>query len=109
MPIGVQWQALKVKKFSMGIGASIQSTYLLRDDTYVLSTDYKNYTKGSNFSRQWNINTAVDVSFNYTNKNITWYAAPQYRYQNLNTYEDIYPIKEHRWDLGLKVGMIKSF
>ena len=109
IPIGIQWDAIKKKKFSLGIGASIQPTYLLKDDTYVVSTDYKYFSKGSNFSKTWNINSAVDLSFNYSNKDFIWYFAPQFRYQLGTTYQDIYSIKEHRWDLGLKIGVVKTF
>ncbi len=109
IPIGIQWDAIKKKKFSLGIGASIQPTYLLQDDTYVVSTDYKYFSKGSNFSKTWNINSAVDLSFNYSNKDFIWYFAPQFRYQLGTTYQDIYSIKEHRWDLGLKIGVVKTF
>ena len=109
MPLGIEWYGFKKNKFSMGIGASIQPTYLLQDNTYVLSTDYQYYSKGDKFSRKWNVNSALDVSFNYSGKNYSWYFAPQYRYQLLNTYNDLYSIKERRWDLGLKIGIIKTF
>jgi Outer membrane protein beta-barrel domain len=109
IPIGIQWDAIKKKKFSLGIGASIQPTYLIQDDTYVVSTDYKYFSKGSKFSKTWNLNSAVDLSFNYSNKDFIWYFAPQFRYQLGTTYQDIYSIKEHRWDLGLKIGVVKTF
>ena len=109
VPIGVQWDCIKKNKFSVGIGASLQPTYLLQDNSYILSTDYTYFSKGSKFTRQWNLNSAVDVSLNYTNKQCTFYIAPQFRYQLLTTYQDLYSIKEHRWDLGLKVGVLKTF
>jgi len=109
LPVGVQWDCIQKKKFSLGIGASLQPTYLLQDNSYILSTDYQYFSKGTKFSRQWNLNSAVDVSLNYTNKQCTFYIAPQFRYQLLTTYQDVYSIKEHRWDLGLKVGVLKTF
>ena len=109
MPLGIEWYGFKKNKFSVGVGASVQPTYLLQDNTYVLSTDYQYYSKGDNFSRKWNVNSAIDVSFNYSGKKYSWYFAPQYRYQLLNTYNDLYSIKERRWDLGLKIGIIKTF
>ncbi len=109
LPVGIQWDCIQHNKFSIGIGATLQPTYVMEDNTYVLSTDYKYYSKGSQFTRNWNLNSAVEVSFNYTNKQITWFAAPQFRYQWLTTYQDIYSIKEHRWDIGLKVGIVKTF
>ena len=109
LPVGVEWDCIKKNNFSVGIGASLQPTYLLEDNSYILSTDYQYFSKGAKFSRQWNLNSAVDVSFNFTNKQFTWYMAPQFRYQLLTTYKDLYSIKEHRWDLGLKVGVLKTF
>jgi len=109
LPIGIQWDCIKKNNFSIGIATSLQPSYLLQDNSYVLSTDYQYFSKGNKFSRQWNLNSSVDVSFNFTNKAFTWYMAPQFRYQLLTTYQDIYSIKEHRWDLGLKVGVFKTF
>ena len=109
IPLGIQWDVIQNKKFSLGLGASLQPTFLLQDDTYVVSTDYKYFSKGSKFSKNWNLNSAVDLSFNYSNKDFIWYFAPQFRYQLGTTYQDIYSIKEHRWDLGLKIGVVKTF
>ena len=80
MPIGIQWNLVKKNNFSIGLGTSLQPSYLIKDNSYVLSTDYKYFSKGNKFSRQWNLNSSVDVSFNFTNKMFTWYLAPQFRY-----------------------------
>ena len=109
MPIGVQWDCVRKNKFSLGIGASLQPSYILQDNSFVVSTDYKYFSKSSTFSKNWNLNSAVDLSFNYSNKDFIWYFAPQFRYQLGATYKDIYSIKEHRWELGLKVGVVKTF
>jgi hypothetical protein len=104
MPMGLQWSLFPDRK--MGIDASItfQPTLTLNKNVYLLSTDYKYYTNGASFFRKWNANTGIDLNFTYKTTNRTWFIGPQVRYQHFPTYNDLYPIKEFRWDYGLKIG-----
>jgi len=107
IPIGLQWDFIQGKQFGLSAGASFQPTFTLNKNIYAISTDYKYYANGAPFLRKWNWNSSVDLSFTYQTKNAKWYIGPQFRYQHLPTYNDVYPIKEYRWDYGLKIGIIK--
>lgn len=109
IPLGLQWDALQGKKLGISVGASIQPTFTLNKNVFVISTDYKYYANGESFFRKWNFNTALDLNFNYKLKTAKIYVGPQVRYQHLPTYNDAYPIKEYRLDYGIKVGIIKAF
>ena len=109
IPLGLQWDAIQGKKLGISVGASIQPTFTLNKNVYLISTDYKYYANGESFFRKWNFNTALDVNFSYKLKNSKIYLGPQVRYQHLPTYNDAYPIKEYRLDYGVKVGIIKAF
>ena len=104
IPIGLQWDLFNKKKFGVSIGASVQPTFTLNKNVYVISTDYKYYANGSPFFRKWNLNSAAEINFTYKTKNVKWYIGPQIRYQHYPTYNDVYPIKEYRLDYGIKLG-----
>ncbi len=104
IPIGIQWDFINGKKLGLSMGASIQPTFTLNKNVYVISTDYKNYTNGAPFFRKWNLNTSAELDVTYKIGNVKWYFGPQIRYQHFPTYNDVYPIKEYRLDYGLKLG-----
>ena len=107
IPLGLQWDFIQGKKIGLSAGASFQPTFTLNKNVYAISTDYKYYANGAPFFRKWNWNSSIDLSFTYQTKDTKWYIGPQFRYQHLPTYNDVYPIKEYRWDYGLKIGFIK--
>lgn len=105
IPIGFQWDFVRGKKLGVSAGASIQPTFTLNKNVFMISTDYKYYANGASFFRKWNLNTSIDLNITYKTGDVKWYFGPQIRYQHLPTYTDIYPIKEYRWDYGLKIGL----
>ena len=108
IPIGVDWTVYSKKKIGINIGASLQPTYSLNKNAYIISTDYKYYANGESLFRKWNINSCVNAGITYQTKNTTFSFGPQIRYQHLSTFVDKYPIKEYRLDYGLRLGMIKT-
>ena len=106
-PLGFEYDILNFKKFALTAGASIQPTYTLNKSLYVISTDYKYYTNGDPYLRKWNINSSVELNLSYKVGDYKIFIGPQVRYQHLPTYSDLYPIKEHRLDYGLKIGFTK--
>jgi hypothetical protein len=109
IPLGLQWDAIQGKKLGISVGASVQPTFTLNKNVFLISTDYKYYADGESFFRKWNFNTALNLNVSYKLKNAKIYLGPQVRYQHLPTYNDAYPIKEYRLDYGVKVGIIKAF
>ncbi|WP_206203622.1 hypothetical protein, partial [Thermococcus sp. M36] len=103
------WNFLTIKKFGASIGASIQPTFTLNKSLYVISNDYKYYADGESFFRKWNYNTSSELLFSYQLNHVKLFFGPQIRYQHLPTYNDVYSIKEHRLDYGIKLGISKSF
>ena len=105
IPIGFQWDFLQGKKLGLSASASIQPTFTLNKNVYMISTDYKYYANGAPFIRKWNFNSSIDLNVTYKTGNVKWYFGPQIRYQHLPTYNDVYPIKEYRLDYGFKIGI----
>lgn len=107
IPIGIEWDVLNGKVWGVSVGAAFQPTFTLNKSVYMISSDYKYYADGTPFFRKWNYNSNFEINITYKTGNITWFAGPQIRYQHLPTYNDVYSIKEHRIDYGLKIGFSK--
>ena len=108
IPVGLQIDLFNKKKIGLSISASTQPTFTLNKNVYVISTDYKYYANGSPFFRKWNLNSAAEINITYKTKGLKWSIGPQIRYQHYPTYNDVYPIKEHRLDYGIKLGVSTS-
>ena len=109
LPIGLDYQLIRFKKFGIHTQATIQPTYNINKNVYLLSTDYANYTAGNDYVRKWNVNTSVGIQFSYQKGNTIWQLGPQIRYQTLPTYNNPYPIKENLIDYGFRIGWSKQF
>jgi len=108
MPIGVEVKIVGDDKVQFGVAGTFQPLYVLSDKAYLLTTDYKNYTEGSQapgLIRRWNANTALETYVSYSTGKLKWQVGPQMRYQILSSFAKKYPIKEHLFDFGLKVGI----
>ncbi len=106
LPLGINWHIFQLNKVGIDLNASIQPTFSLNKNVYIISTDYKYYANGDAFFRQWNINSSLGLCFNYRLNKSSIYFGPQIRYQHLSTYNDRYPIKEYRLDYGLRMGIV---
>lgn len=103
-PIGIELQLAKGKKMNWGIAGTLQPTYILKDKAYLISTDYKNYAKVPWLVRRVNFSTGVETFIGFGEKT-KWQVGPQVRYQVLSSFNNEYPVKEHLFDFGLKVGV----
>ncbi len=104
-PIGFQYQVAGNKKWSWGIGSTLQPTYILSNRAYILSTDYKNYLEVPSLVRRWNLNGQLETFIGFQRGKTRWTLGPQARYQILSSYEKAYPVSEHLFDVGIKLGV----
>jgi hypothetical protein len=107
VPIGIEWQVVGNKKVQLNVAGTIQPTYLLNRNAYLLSTNFKNYTESPGIVRQWNINSNIEAFISVKVGDFKWQLGPQLRYQPYSTFIPEYPIKEHLMDYGLKLGVSK--
>jgi hypothetical protein len=105
-PIGLELKLLGRRKSHMGVAATIQPTYIISNRSYLISTDYKNYAEVPSLTRKWNVNTGFEVFAGYTTGSVSWRIGPQVRYQAMSSFESRYPVKEHLFDFGLKLGLM---
>ena len=107
VPLGLEVNLLGNKKLQVGIAGTIQPTYLLNRNTYLITADYK-YTTEPSLVRKWNINSSAEAFISYKTGDLKWQVGPQLRYQLLSSYIKEYPIREHLINYGIKIGVAKT-
>lgn len=109
VPIGVEWEIIGNKTIQFNVAGSIQPTYLINRDAYLISTNFKNYSEHPEMVRSFNINSNIETFISFKAGYFKWQIGPQMRYQPYSTFIPQYPIKEHLLDYGIKVGLSKTF
>ncbi|MEO7524616.1 MAG: hypothetical protein ABIT58_11010, partial [Ferruginibacter sp.] len=111
LPLGADIKiAGKQHNLQWFVGATVQPTYVLFGNAYLVSADFKNYIYDSKFLRKWNVNAGLEAFVSYkTKKGVTFNAGPQFRYQFLSTYKSKYAFDEKLYNMGIKFGIVKNF
>jgi len=107
IPLGLDYKILNAGNVSWNVAAALQPTYIFDKEPFLLSTDLKSYADGSSIMRKWNLNTSLETYLSIQAGDYRWQIGPQFRYQNLPTYNSKYPIKEHLLDYGIKIGFTR--
>ena len=105
-PIGLELKLIGSGKSYLGISGTVQPTYVLKNKAYLISTDYKNYAEVPSLTRKWNINTGFEMFVGYSTGKLKWRVGPQVRYQAMSSFIKKYPVQEHLFDFGLKMGIM---
>jgi Outer membrane protein beta-barrel domain len=106
-PVGFELRVLGNERLQFNIGATVQPSYLLNTDSYMLTEDYHDYDKSPNKFRRWNINGGVEAFLTYRTGDIRWQVGPEFRYQMFSSYISQYQITENLKGYGLKIGITK--
>jgi hypothetical protein len=105
LPVGLEYKVFKTKRAAVGVAATFQPTYVLGNRAYVISTDYKNYMEVPSLTRKWNINAGFEAFAGFKVGKTSWRIGPQARYQTMSSFKKEYPVQEHLFDYGLKLGI----
>jgi hypothetical protein len=108
VPIGFELRILGNEQLQFNIAATIQPSYLLNTNSYMLSPDYSEYAKQPAMYRRWNLSGEVEAFLSYQTGPLRWQIGPEFRYQMLSTYIANYPINENVKGYGLKIGITKA-
>jgi len=79
IPVGLELNFVNNKKINIGLGLTAQPTYLLDNKAYLISTDFKNYTKVPDLIRRWNLNTGAELIFGFKAGKTKFQIGPQMR------------------------------
>ncbi|MDP4128719.1 MAG: outer membrane beta-barrel protein [Bacteroidota bacterium] len=108
VPVGIEWKIAGKGKLQVHLGATVQPSYLLNRNAYVLSSDYSNYSKDPEVYRRWNVQAGAETFISYRIGSIRWELGPQIRFQILSTYKNSYPLQENLVNYGIRLGFSKS-
>jgi hypothetical protein len=107
-PVGLELNLPAGRRMSLNVASTIQPTYTLRNNSYLISTNLKNYAQEPSLYRDWNVHAGAEAYLSVSKGSYRWIAGPQIRYQLLSSYKDNYPISEHLIDYGMKFGIQKT-
>jgi hypothetical protein len=106
VPIGLEWRIAGTRNNYWGISGTVQPTYVLGDRAYVISTNYQNYAEVPYLTRKWNLNFGIETFAKVKIGNANLRVGPQFRYQAFSSFIKEYPVQEHLFDFGVKMGLI---
>lgn len=107
-PIGAEYALVRTPGFSWVVSGTVQPTYILNSKAFLLTSDYHSYIQNPNLLRQWNINAAAETFLRFDRGPIQIQIGPQFRYQMMPSFISSYPISEHLYDVGFKIGIMRT-
>ena len=107
VPVGLQYEVWSNSNIKLNAIATFQPSFTLANQSYILSTDKRNYLTDKDLLRTWNLNTNFGTYVSFKTNSFNWQIGPQIRYQILSTFSSNYPSKEHRIDYGMRLGVTK--
>ena len=108
LPVGAEFQIMHDQNVSWNIAGTVQPTYILNAKAFLLSSDYEHYVQDPNLLRRWNMNVAAETFLRINKGKVQLQIGPQIRYQLQPSFINSYPIKEHLYDIGFKIGVTQS-
>lgn len=105
IPVGLEVKIAGNRKGYVGAAGTVQPTYVLDNRSYLLSTDFKNYAQIPDLIRKVNLNTGFELFVVSNTGKVQWRIGPQVRYQTMSSFKKKYPVEEHLFDFGLKLGI----
>lgn len=108
IPVGLEYRVLGNEKLQLKVGGTLQPTYLLNRNSYLITNDYTNYTREPSLVRKWNLNASAEAFIAYKTGDLQWQVGPQFRYQLFSSYVNKYPIREYLMEYGIRIGVAKT-
>ena len=107
LPVGLQYNIWKNGKIQIDIASVIEPSTVLKSDAFIISSDGRYYVNDPSLIRKFNMGASFGSYITFTVRKIKWHIGPDFRYQLLSTYKNIYPSKEHFIDYGIRIGISK--
>lgn len=110
LPIGADFRIAGKNRLKWYAGATIQPGLIIDGNVYAISDDTHNYINESSLLRKWTLSTGLETFLSYKMPSgIIVNMGPQARYQLPSTYTKKYSYTEKLYNLGLKLGITKTF
>jgi hypothetical protein len=108
VPLGIEVSLIGNSRVKFNVASTIQPTYVINNEAYLISTNLKNYAQEPSLYRKWNVHAGAEAFLSINTGSFSWVLGPQFRYQILSSYKEKYPIREHLMDFGFKIGVNKT-
>jgi hypothetical protein len=105
VPLGLEYTLLENQKINWKIGSSVAPSVVIAAQSYILSSEGRNYVTDPNLARRFNLIANFETFFTFKSARIKWHIGPSFGYQTLSTFKYAYPEKEHLLDYGIKIGI----
>ena len=106
-PIGLEYMISGNETMQFGMTATFQPSFVMKDRSYILSTNKMNYMSDKSLMRTWNMATNVGAFVSFQSNSFKWQIGPQLHYQLKSTYTKNYPVQEHLTNYGIRFGVSK--
>lgn len=107
IPVGLQWTLFEEDNVKVSVVSTVEPFLVLGSQAYILSGDGKKFVNDPDLIRKVNLNGSFGSVVTFSSHNINWNIGPSIRYQVLSTYQNIYPIREHLINYGIRIGISK--
>ncbi|HLO81091.1 MAG TPA: hypothetical protein VK166_09040 [Chitinophagaceae bacterium] len=105
IPLGAELTLFGGENVKFNIGGTLQPTYVLNNQAYMISTNMKNYAQEPSLYKRFNVAAGAEAYVSIKSGSYKWMIGPQFRYQIFSSYKKEYPITEHLTDYGFKIGI----
>ena len=107
IPIGLEYIIWKSGKIEINAASVFEPSAIIKGNAFVISNEGRYYINDPSLIRKFNVSANLGTSITFKGKKIKWHIGPDFRYQLLPTYKNIYPVKEHFLDYGIRIGISK--
>jgi hypothetical protein len=107
VPLGAEMTVFGSDKVKFNIAGTLQPTFVLNNQAYMISTNMKNYAQEPSLYRKFNLAAGAEAYLSIKAGSYRWMIGPQFRYQIFSSHKDVYPITEHLFDYGFKIGITR--
>ncbi len=105
LPVGAELTVFGNNKIKFNIAGTLQPTFVLNNQAYMISTNMKNYAQEPSLYKKFNMAAGAEAYISIKAGSYRWMLGPQFRYQVFSSYKKEYPITEHLMDYGFKIGI----
>ncbi len=105
LPVGAEWSLFGNENIRFNIGATLQPTFVVNNQAYMISTNLRSYAKAPSLYREFNVAAGAEMFLSIKGRSLRYNIGPQFRYQLFSSYKRPYPISEFLTDYGLKVSI----
>jgi hypothetical protein len=107
IPLGLQYIVWKNGKIQIDLASAIEPSAILKGNAFIISSNGGYYINDASLIRTLNLAANFGSYITFSGRKIKWHIGPDFRYQLLSTYKNIYGSKEHFLDYGIRIGISK--